>query len=86
MVLTKKKNYSGTIRKVWNDDKTKVLGLIGTVGDLLGEGVFESCDVDRDWWAGIHNDSDLRTVFGRTRDELISNWNDADALEPEVLS
>lgn len=86
MILTKKKNYTGTIRKVWDDDKTRVLGLLGTVADLLSEGVFDECDVNPEWWAGIHNDDDLRTVFGRTREELISNWNDADALEPEVIA
>ena len=83
MILTKKKDYAGTIRKVWDDDKTRVLGLLGTVGDLLDEGVLAECDANRDWWAGIRNDDNLRAVFGRTREELIRNWNDEDALECE---
>ena len=37
MKLTKKKGYEGTIRKVLNDEKTKVIGVVGTVRDLLAE-------------------------------------------------
>lgn len=35
MKLTKKKDYEGTIRKVWTDDKSCVLGIVGRIDELL---------------------------------------------------
>ena len=46
MKLLKKHGYEGSIRKVANDEKTKVLGIIGTVEDLVAEHVFDYCDAD----------------------------------------
>ena len=44
MKFTKKRDYTGSIRKVWSDDKEVCFGVVGTVGDLLREGIFEYCD------------------------------------------
>lgn len=35
MVFTKRKGNSSTIRKVYNDEKTKVLAIVGTIQDLM---------------------------------------------------
>lgn len=43
MKYTVKKGYTGTIRKVWPDDKSRPLALVGTIDDLLREGVLDSC-------------------------------------------
>lgn len=53
MKLTKKRGYEGSVRMVWNDDKTKRVGIIGQVGDLLDEGLFDKCDACRTDWAFI---------------------------------
>lgn len=34
----KKRDYDGSLRKVWSDDKEVCFGVVGTVGDLLKEG------------------------------------------------
>ena len=39
MKVIKRNDYCGTIRKVVNDEKTKVLYIFGTVKDLLKEEV-----------------------------------------------
>ena len=53
MKLTKRKDYTGSIRAAWNDAKTVRIGLIGTVRDFLDAGLFEHCDVPDDRWAFI---------------------------------
>lgn len=35
MKLSKTAGYEGTIRKVWTDDKSRVLGLVGRIDELL---------------------------------------------------
>lgn len=42
MKLLKKRDYTGTVRKIVNDDKTEVLGIVGTFKDLMEIGVVES--------------------------------------------
>ena len=44
MKFLKKRDYNGSIRKVWSDDKEVCFGVVGTVGDLLKEGIFEYAD------------------------------------------
>lgn len=53
MKLTKKRGDTGTIRKVWNNEKTECYGLVGTIGDLLNEGIFDYCDASTSTWAYI---------------------------------
>lgn len=53
MKLTKRKDYTGSIRTVWNDAKTVRIGLIGTVRDFLDAGLFDRCDAPDDRWAFI---------------------------------
>ena len=75
MKLLKKKNYSRTIRKVTDDDKTKVLAVVGTIGDLLAEGILESCtQYSFDTWMCVPvSGYDKCAGFGATRDEAIQN-------------
>ena len=35
MILRKRKNDNSTIRKVLNEEKTKVLAVVGTIQDLM---------------------------------------------------
>ncbi len=73
--FTKKKDYEGTLRKVWTDDKSRCLGLVGTVSELLEVGVLESCtNYSRDTWCCIPTVGyDTGVGFGASRDEAIRN-------------
>ncbi|MBE5807093.1 MAG: hypothetical protein E7317_02000 [Clostridiales bacterium] len=75
MKYTTKKGYTGTIRKIWTDDKSKVLGVVGEIGDLLKEGILESCtQYSHDTWMCIPvADFDTAAGFGATRDEAVRN-------------
>lgn len=70
MKFLKKKGYEGTLRKIADDDKTKVLGVVGTVGDLIAESVLEYCDAPLDSWGCVR--TDYEAFFGETRDLVIS--------------
>lgn len=69
MKLLKKHGYEGSIRKVANDEKTKVLGIIGTVEDLVAEHVFDYCDADNGLWACVTPDG--KATFWKTREATI---------------
>ena len=51
-ILNKKSNET-TLRKVVDDEKTKVLGVVGTVGDMLSEHVLDYCDDSPERWACV---------------------------------
>lgn len=51
MRFTKKRDYTGTVRKVWNDGKTECYGVVGTVEDMLKESILEYCDAPTGTWA-----------------------------------
>ena len=53
MKFMKKRNYDGSLRKVWSDDKEVCFGVVGTVGDLLKEGILEYADYSRLFWASV---------------------------------
>lgn len=53
MILTRRKNYTGSLRTVWNDEKTVCLGILGTVQGLLDTGIFDRCNAPGDRWAFI---------------------------------
>lgn len=69
MKLLKKKNYEGTLRKVVDDEKTRVLGVVGTVDDLLEEKVLDYCDAPRGMWACVR--TDYKAFFAGNRDDAI---------------
>ncbi|MCD7902661.1 MAG: hypothetical protein LUF91_02625 [Oscillospiraceae bacterium] len=71
MKLLQKKNYTGTIRQVRNDEKTKCIAVVGTVADLLKEGILDFCDCDGDLWLAISNERKVDNHFGKTRDEAL---------------
>lgn len=49
MKFMKNKGYEETtLRKVRNDDKTILYGVVGTVGDLLKVGILDWCDYDKE--------------------------------------
>lgn len=75
MKLTKRKDYTGSIRTVWNDDKTIRLGILGTVRGLLDAGIFDSCDAPEDRWAFIPFCEDGQpgeAQFYYTRDDVLN--------------
>lgn len=71
MRYLKKKGDETTMRKVTSDDKAIVLGVVGTVGDLLNAGVLDYCDFDKDAWCFIKKNGVAR--FGATRAEAVGN-------------
>lgn len=73
MRLTKKSNYTGSIRKVWSDNKKVCFGIVGTVGDFLQEGIFEYCDYSPETWAFIPTEVKQKLQFGKTRESVLEN-------------
>jgi len=74
MIFTKRKDDPSTIRKVWNDDKSRCYGLVGKVGDLVDSGFMDYCEADRAWWCFIPVLDDLSpgvACFGASRDEAL---------------
>jgi len=69
MRFTRKRDYAGTIRKVWNDNKTECYGLVGTVEDMLRENILEYCDAPAGTWVFFpKNNAGQKAVFADTRD------------------
>ncbi len=69
MRFTKKRDYTGTVRKVWNDGKTECYGVVGTVEDMLKEGILEYCDAPVGTWAFLpKNNAGRKAVFADTKD------------------
>ena len=74
MKFTKKRDYTGSIRKVWSDDKEVCFGIVGTVGDLLREGIFEYCDYSPEIWAFLPAPGAIQKPrFGATREAVLAN-------------
>lgn len=75
MKFLKRKGYENTtFRKVVNDEKTEVFGVVGTVGDLLKIGLLDFCDYDRDTWCFIAKPGNgLNDRFGHTREEATAH-------------
>ncbi len=71
MKFLKRKEFEATtIRKVVNDEKTEVFGVVGTVGDMLKVGLLEWCEYDHDLWLFLpKTGSGLKDRFGHTREE-----------------
>lgn len=69
----KAKDYEGTIRKVVDDKKRVVIGIVGTVEDLLKSRILEYCDYSKTGWCFIPLSGNERAKFGKTRDAVISN-------------
>lgn len=67
MKALKKRGYEGTIRKIANDEKSVIYGVVGTVKDLLKEGILSYCDFSPDDWCFISNDRTKEDVFGKDR-------------------
>lgn len=70
MKLTKKRDYTGAIRKVWNDAKSKCYGVIGTVDELLETGILDFCDAPAGTWCFIPVDAE-KAYFADTRDGVL---------------
>ena len=74
MKFMKKRNYEGSLRKVWSDDKEVCFGVVGTVGDLLLEGILEYADYPPETWAFIPAPGVIQQPwFGATRDAALEN-------------
>lgn len=71
IVIRKRKNDNSTLRKLYNLDGTECYGLMGTVGDLLKEEIFEFCVYDQETWCYIPNGKG-NVQFAKERDELIT--------------
>lgn len=76
MKLTKKKDDNSTLRKIWNDEKTEVLAMVGTFKDLLDVGIVENvAQYSLDTWCCIPAPGRIERWrgIGATRDQAISN-------------
>ena len=74
MKFTKKRDYEGSIRKVWSDDKEVCFGIVGTVGDLLKAGILEYCDYSADGWCYLPAPGIIqKTWFGVSREDALAN-------------
>ena len=77
MKLLKKRGYTGTVRKIVTNDKTEVLGTVGTFKDLMEIGVVESVtNISSDTWLCVPYPDrcfDGQNGMGATREEAIQN-------------
>ena len=74
MKFTKKRGHEGSIRKVWSDDKEVRFGVVGTVGDLLQQGILEYADCSPETWAFLPAPGVLQKPwFGKTREDALAN-------------
>lgn len=74
MKLLKKRDYTGTVRKIVTDDKTEVLGIVGTFKDLMDLGIVEQVtNYSGDTWCCIPGPGRIETWngIGATREEAI---------------
>lgn len=74
MKLLKKRDYAGTVRKIVNDDKTEMLGIVGTFEDLMAIGIVEEVtNYSWDTWCCIPFPGRINTWdgIGATREEAI---------------
>ena len=74
MKFLKKRDYTGTVRKIVNDDKTEVLGIVGTFKDLMDLGIVEQVtNYSWDTWCCIPGPGRIETWkgIGATREEAI---------------
>lgn len=76
MKFLKKRDYTGTVRKIVNDDKTEVLGIVGTFKDLMELGIVEEVtNYSWDTWCCIPGPGriEIWNGIGATREEAIKN-------------
>jgi len=72
MKFTKKRDYNGSIRKVWDDNKTVCFGIIGTVSDLLKIGILEYANCSHETWAFIPAPNMHQSPhFGETKENVL---------------
>ena len=74
MKLLKKHDYTGTVRKIITDDKSEVLGIVGTFKDLMDLGIVEKVtNYSWDTWCCIPAPGriDRFDGIGATREEAI---------------
>ena len=74
MKFMKRRGDNGSIRKVWSDDKEVCFGVVGTVGDLIQEGILEYADYPPETWAFIPAPGVIQKPrFGATRESTLEN-------------
>ena len=72
MKFLKRKGDETTIRKVWNDDKTILYGVVGTVEDMLKVGLLEYCGYPKTVWCFLANpETSLSDQFAPTKEEAV---------------
>lgn len=70
MKFMQNKGYEETtVRKVRNDDKTILYGVVGTVADLIMVGIITWCVEDKDLWLFLPESNIQDGHFGKTRAE-----------------
>lgn len=69
--LKKRSLGNVTIRTVTNNEKTKVLCIVGLVGDLTKKGILEPNGLDERLWLSISNTKGIDDQFGKTLGEAL---------------
>ncbi len=74
MKFLKRRDDNGSIRKVRSDDGEVCFGVVGTVGDLIREGILEYADCSPETWAFIPAPGVIQKPwFGATREAALEN-------------
>ena len=74
MKFMKRRDDNGSIRKVWSDDREVCFGVVGTVGDLIQDGILEYADYSPETWAFIPAPGVIQQPrFGKSREDALVN-------------
>ena len=74
MKFMKRRDDNGSIRKVWSDDREVCFGVVGTVGDLIQDGILEYADYSPETWAFIPSPGVIQKPgFRATREAALEN-------------
>lgn len=77
MKMLKSNKYPESIRKIVNDERTKVLAIVGEIKDLMEVGLIEPksrIQFSGDTWMCIPAEGFYKnTGIGRNRDEAVNN-------------
>ena len=74
MKFMKRRDDNGSIRKVWSDDREVCFGVVGTVGDLIQDGILEYADYSPETWAFIPSPGVIQKPWVRaTREAALEN-------------
>lgn len=69
------KRGAQTVKQVFNNEETEVIGIVGNVGEILQLNILTSCDYSLRGYAFIYADGS-KVYFGDTQEEALLNVRD----------